>query len=845
MSEKLLAVDGNSIINRAFYGVRPLFTKDGFQTNAIYGLITIVQKYIQELNPEYVVICFDVHKQTFRHEMYSEYKAGRHETPQELINQFEPSKECMRAFGYSCVERPGFEADDLLGTYSKLANDEGIEAFVLTGDRDSLQLISDHTTVYLARNGYDDKFNRAKFNETYGIQPEQFVDVKSLMGDQSDNIPGVPGVGEKTALKFISEYGTLDNLYEAVENDESSKAFTAKTKEKLLVNKDSAYMSKTLATIICNVTEIPSLEEVKVKETDKEKLKKLFTEFQFNSFIKQYGLENVGTDEKKSSDDDFSFVSDGKTEDLKEKDYAVIVDYNGDSVYYGYKNGVIKVKGIANQKSILDSTENDFCVFDVKEHYHEMKKYGIELLSVKDDVKLMAYVCNSLTNVTTLDKLVKKEFGSEPDKFEENAKLLYEMRESFKKELEETGVYNLYKNLEFPLARVLFEMEDTGFKVDISQLDRLSESLGETQRELEERIYMQAGGEFNINSPKQLGKVLYEDLRLPQGKKNKTGYSTDAETLEELKGLNPIIEDILDYRTIAKLKATYAEGLREQADENDRIHTCFKQALTATGRLSSADPNLQNIPVKTELGREFRKCFIAKNEDYVLIDADYSQIELRVLAAISGDENMTETFIEGKDIHTRTAMNLFGVSEDNVTIETRKKAKVINFGILYGMSDYTLANDLHTSRRVAAEYIDGYLRSYPQINEYFDKTIKFAYDKKYVVTMFGRRRYIPEIASTKKNDKNFGERVAKNSPIQGTAADIMKMAMINTDKKLKEAGLDARLVLQVHDELIVESSKKDAEKAYEILKTEMENATSLNVPLTVEINTGSNWLEAH
>lgn len=840
MSKSIICVDGNSIINRAYYGIRPLSTQDGRQTNAVYGVITMLHRLVEDIQPEYMVVCFDVHAKTFRHKAYEDYKAGRHETPSELLEQFEPTKECLKALGAVCVEKPGYEADDLIGTYAKMANDNGISAYVVTGDRDSLQLISDNTTVVLATNGDNIYYNRQKFFDKYTIYPEQFVDLKALMGDPSDNIPGVAGIGEKTATKLICEFGSLDNLYDHFEESETLRD---SVKDKIRAGKESAYFSQFLSRIVCDVPDVPSLDEVKKQQINKLELKALFIDLEFTKLIRTFKLNDVS-----EGDDDSKVKISAKhagIDELTRNDYCVYIDYDKDCVYYGTDSEVLRIDDIISQKAILDNIDNNFAMWDVKDDYHESKKYGIKLLSVKDDIKLMGYVVNSLNNISSLERTAIRELGIDVNSPESIIVSMYKLRDLFNRQLKETNQYNVYRDIDFPLAHVLYEMEDTGFKVDIDKLRQLSDELGTRQRELEERIYMYAGMHFNINSPLQLGKVLFETLSLPKGKKTTRGYKTDAETLEDIRNAHPIVDDILDYRTNAKFKATYADGLLEQADENEVVHTCFKQALTATGRLSSTDPNLQNIPIKTELGRNFRACFITRDKDNVLIDADYSQIELRVLAALSNDDTMIHAFKTGADIHTSTAMKIFKVSADEVEIDMRKKAKTINFGILYGMGDYTLANDLHTSRRQAASYIDEYLKTYPNIKAYLENIVEEAKQNKFVKTYFGRRRYIPEISSNNKNEQASGARIAKNSPIQGTAADIIKIAMLNTDKKLKEEKLDAKLVLQIHDELIIECKNDCKEKVMEILKTEMENAVNMNVPFTVEINSGSNWLEVH
>ena len=832
--KKLLIVDGNSILNRAFYGIRPLKTKDGLFTNAIYGMVTILERHLQTYTPDYFAVAFDMRAKTFRHEFSEAYKANRHGMPEELAVQLEPAKDCLRAMGALVLTREGFEADDILGTMAAMAEKEDVMTYIVTGDRDSLQLITEKTNVVLATNTEPLLFDTAAFVEKYGVQPSQFVDVKALMGDSSDNIPGVPGIGEKTALKLIAEYGDLDAIYDSLEEKKLAKGVLTK----LAAGKDSAYDSRFLARIKCDVPLEITLADAAYTGHKKEELAELFQKFEFFALLKKYALA-----EEKSQDDATFRLCEGAPSWDPEKRYAVAFDFESNAAAVADGAEVYAFSDIASLASVLNGGYR-FTVYDQKSALHALEAYGATFGSCEDDIMLMAYIASVTDNDFSFEKLTQRLLAKTAGSLAERAHLTGVLREALQKELEKSAQTALYRDIEFPLCRVLYEIEKEGFTVDVEALKEFSARLGEMQSEIAERIYMLAGEEFNINSPKQLGNILFEKLGFPHAKKTKSGYSTNAEVLEKLRPYHPIIGDILDYRQYGKLKSTYADGLANAADENGKVHTSFRQALTTTGRLSSTEPNLQNIPVKTELGREFRKFFIAGGDDYVLLDADYSQIELRLLAAISGDEAMTEAFLSGYDIHAATAMKIFGVSAENVTIELRKRAKAVNFGIVYGMGEFSLAADLKISRADAKNYIDGYLGAYPKVSEYLKNVVAAAKQDGYVTTMFGRRRYIPELSSTKKMEVAFGERVAMNSPIQGTAADIIKLAMVNIDRKLKEKGYDARLILQVHDELIIESHKDCAREVRALMQSEMENAVKLSIPLTVEIAAGASWYEA-
>ena len=842
--KKLLVVDGNSILNRAFYGIRLLSNKNGLYTNAIYGMINILSRQVESLKPDYCAVAFDLKAPTFRHKLYDAYKAGRHAMPEELAVQFPYAKKCLSAMGFSVLEMAGYEADDILGTLARQAERRGYEAYVLTGDRDSLQLISDSTTVLLATNQDTVKFDRAAFFEKYGVDPEQFVDVKALMGDSSDNIPGVAGVGEKTALKLISDFGTLDNIYQNIPSDKISPSVN----KKLADSRDNAFLSRTLAQICCDVPLDADFEGLAYTGFDNDSAFALFSELEFSAFIKKFGLsENSEKSNENAEQSNASakleFVS-AKLEDLLtlSKDMPCAISLSENKIYCCNGERALAYDGGAlSAKAFLCDTERYFVCYDSKSLYHSLK--DIDFTNCSFDVMLAAYVLNAGEGSFDISRLAMSYLGQVTGEDTVWAQCIFDLYNVLKAKIQELGFEDLFYNIEMPLSTVLFEMESVGFKIDRQGLIAYGERLDGTIAELAERIYRYAGREFNINSPKQLGDILFEELKLPHGKKTKTGYSTNAEVLEKLRVYHPIIEDILDFRQVVKLKGTYVDGFVKLLTDDNKIHTTFKQTGTATGRLSSAEPNLQNIPIRTALGRDLRHYFVPKNSDYVLIDADYSQIELRLLAAISGDETMIDAFNSGVDIHTATASAVFGVSEDMVTSEMRKRAKAVNFGIVYGIGEFSLSDDLHISMKQAKEYIESYKASYPAVDAYLKDIVKEGYANGFVSTLYGRRRYIPELSGQNKMLKKFGERVAMNSPIQGTAADIIKVAMINVNHRLKEEGLEAHLILQVHDELVIEANRNCAARASEILRKEMENAISLPVPLSVELTVGETWYD--
>ena len=837
--KKILCIDGNSILNRQFYGIRFLSTRDGFPTNAVFGFVNVLLRELETLSPDYIAVAFDLKAPTFRHKMYSEYKAGRRPSPEELVKQFPVAKDICRAMGIHVLELAGYEADDILGTLAKMAEDSGdVEAYVLTGDRDSLQLISKKTKVLLATNTETVTFDEAAFLEKYGVRADQYVDVKSLMGDSSDNIPGVPGIGEKTAFKLIAEQGSLDGIYANIDN----MGLTNSVKTKLLSGKESAYTSQTLATICRDVPLGISLSDIEYKGIDRAETRSLFLKYELSGAIKRLGLDkeeaaSVSVDERA---DKFE-ARELSLSDMRGEWYALSLGTDNAYLFDGESLYSVPISGL---EPYLCHAER-IVAHDCKSIYKALEENGIHWRSCCFDTMLAAYVDDSSSGSYELDRLITSYLGEVRNENIPDAVYVGMMWQRIEEKLRESGQLSLLYDIEMPLASVLCDMETVGCRVDCEGIKKYGEELDGIASALESRIYMAAGEEFNINSPKQLGEVLFEKLMLPSGKKTKTGYSTSADVLERLRRYHPIIDDILEYRQVTKLKGTYVDGLLKTIGDDSRCRTTFKQTGTATGRLSSVNPNLQNIPIRTEAGRRFRKYFTASDTDHVLIDADYSQIELRVLAHMSGDENMTEAFVSGEDIHTATSCRIFGVSPENVTVEMRKRAKAINFGILYGMGDFSLADDLKISRARAKEYIESYLSSYQGVERYLENTIESAKKDGYTTTMFSRRRHIPELSAPNKMLRNMGERIARNSPIQGTSADIIKIAMINVDKKLRESGLGARLLLQVHDELLVESPRENAAAVLEILKSEMENAVRLNVPLKVEAEIGDSWFDCH
>ena len=839
----LLAIDGNSILNRAFYGIRLLTNRQGVYTNALFGMVNIIQKQLDALSPDFAAIAFDLHAPTFRHKMYDEYKAGRKPMPEELRMQMPLAKELARAMGLTVLELEGYEADDILGTLADMTDHaQDVQAYILTGDRDSLQLIDDHVHVLLAGNTDTVEYDARAFFEKYGVRPDQYVDVKALMGDSSDHIPGVPGIGEKTGFSLISRFETLDAVYENIESTDITKS----VRNKLINGRESAMLSRDLARICRSVPLGITLSDISYHGLNRAAARAMFTELEFSGFLKRYDLDRPEEreDDKTQSRVALEQVSVTVNQLPKRKRWAL--DLTEDAILLCDGERIYRCVDTPQELQVfLAGTQEgtDFVCYDCKVLYQHLEKQGISFRGCTFDVMLGAYAVDASSKFD-LSSLVLGFLGEVYQDDIPVVQYVWNLYDPICVKLTESDQLKILTDIEMPLAQVLADMEMIGFQIDRDGIRLYGEQLDALTAELESRIYFAAGGEFNIKSPKQLAEVLFERLGLPTSKKTKSGYSTNAEVLEKLRPHHPIIDDILEYRQVTKLKGTYVDGLLKVAGEDGRIRTEFRQTGTVTGRLSSAEPNLQNIPIRTELGRELRRFFIPKNSDYMLIDADYSQIELRLLAHISDDEAMRHAFVSGADIHTSTAATVFGVSPEQVTLEMRKRAKAINFGILYGMSDFSLAQDLGISRADAKEYIANYLHSYPNVDGYMENIVKQAREKGYVTTLFGRRRYIPELSASNKMVQAAGERIALNSPIQGTAADIIKLAMIHVYRKLEQSNLDARLILQVHDELLIEVRRDQAEEALALLREEMEHAVELTVPLDVGTAMGENWYDA-
>ena len=839
---KLLAIDGNSIINRAFYGIKLLSTKDGQYTNGIYGFINILNKLCEMEKPDGVAVAFDLKAPTFRHKQYSEYKAGRKGMPPELAEQMPVLKEWLKLAGYTCIECEGFEADDILGTLAHLSEQSGNECVISTGDRDSLQLVSDKTRVLLAatKMGHPEiiNYDKAALFLKYGLTPPEMIELKALMGDSSDNIPGVAGVGEKTATDLITRYHTIDYIYENLESLEIKDG----VRKKLEAGKASAYLSRELGTI-CKAAPInENIEDYKTKAPQKTELAALMTKLEFFKLMEKMGLEPVNAQMQIGFDMEEAKKLEVK-EALPDSITEITVYCEDENIALAWEDGICR-SDCQTLKAVIENPNIKKRVFDYKNLY----KQNNNISSISFDAMLAAYLCNPAASSYAAERLIL-EYGATPeilgeaDEFIKNACGFKIACDNLKKELETTNQLKLLEEIELPLAKVLGDMELYGFLVDKEGLEKLSDELGERISVIEKEIYSLVGYEFNLNSPKQLGVALFEKLELPAKKKTKSGYSTNAEVLEELKDRHPAVALLLEYRQLAKLKSTYADGLQSCIAEDGRIHTTFNQTEARTGRISSLEPNLQNIPVRTNEGKRLREYFIAP-ENRVLCDADYSQIELRVLAHIANDQNMINAFLSGADIHTATAAQVFNMPEDMVTPIMRSRAKAVNFGIVYGIGAFSLSKDIGVTRAEADSYIKNYLASYSGVADYMENTIKQAKLDGFVTTLFGRRRYLPELNNSNGMLRAFGERVARNAPIQGTAADIIKLAMINVFSRLEKEIPTAKLILQVHDELIVECDKNDAERVCSLLAEEMEKSASLAVRLTADAAYGKNWLEA-
>ncbi len=836
---KLLAIDGNSIINRAFYGIKLLSTKDGTYTNAVYGFINILNKLLESEKPDGVAVAFDLKAPTFRHKMFDAYKAGRHATPNELLSQFPILKEWLKTAGYTCIECEGFEADDILGTLACASEDSGNTCVIATGDRDSLQLVSDTTRVLLAttRMGQTQiiDYTPSALFEKYGLTPQEMIELKALMGDSSDNIPGVAGVGEKTATDLISRYHSIDYIYENLDSLEIKDGVRAK----LATGKDSAFLSRALGTICRTAPIDTNIESYQIKPADATALASLMTRLEFFKLMEKMGLSPVSAAQSQASDQKRVFKL-GAIGDIRD---------NAD-IYIG-EDGIAAVSGdnifILNENELKAILQNEQIKKRVHDYKSLCKKYP-EIKSVCFDAMLAGYLCNPAASDYSVSRLTS-EYGSSyeiadcSDTAALSAAGFSVCCDGLTKALEESGQLKLLYDIELPLARVLAEMETVGFLVDSEELKAEGVSLESRTAELAKEIYAAAGTEFNINSPKQLGEILFVKLGLPAKKKTKSGFSTSADVLESLRYDYPIVDMILKYRQLAKLKSTYCDGLLSSIADDGRIHSTFNQTEARTGRISSLEPNLQNIPVRTEEGRIFRKFFKAR-EGYVLCDADYSQIELRVLASIANDATMIDAFKSGTDIHTVTASQVFDIPVEMVLPIMRSRAKAVNFGIVYGIGAFSLAKDIGVSRAEADRYIKNYLDTYKGIAAYMERVIAAAKADGYVSTLFGRRRYLPELSSSNGMLRAFGERVARNAPIQGTAADIIKIAMVKVSEKLKLEVPNAWLILQVHDELIVECPEADAQRVCRILEEQMGAAADMAVELLVEAHSGKTWLEA-
>ena len=843
---KLLILDGNSVINRAFFGVRPLTTRDGLYTNAIYGFLNILEKVDKEEQPEAICVAFDLHGPTFRHLKYDGYKATRHGMPEELAMQMPVMKDVLRAMNIPIYECQGWEADDIIGTVGRICSNNDWECVVVTGDRDSLQLIDEnvHIKLVISKPGQTTAtlYDKARFEEEYGFEPKKLIDLKALMGDSSDNIPGVKGIGEKTALNLLHKFGSLDAVYENLEDP----IIKPKQRENLITYKENAYLSYDLATIRPEAPIDFEPMDAVVQPPNRLELYKLFTRLEFVRLIDRYGLRGAELEEIKDNAPASKCESLPRVEEMPADVKTCAVYLAGDgSLGLAWDCGVCALTPMEVQMVGLDLSGKDLILHDSKSTMHRLDGMGVAFGKCIFDTALAAYDLNPSQSDYPVSKLATNFLGVsvEDEDAAGCAEAVWNLRQPLQKELKDNGMEKLYADMELPLCNTLYRMEREGIAIDRNQLQQFGEMLTQRIADCEDLIFSYSGGDFNINSTKQLGELLFEKLGLPPVKKTKTGYSTNAEVLEKLKSKHPIIPAIMDYRMLTKLKSTYADGLMKVIDEDGRIRTTFQNLVTATGRLSSTEPNLQNIPVRTDLGAEIRKMFIPK-PGCVLVDADYSQIELRVLAHIAGDEAMQAAFNGGLDIHTATAAQVFGVAPENVTPLQRRNAKAVNFGIVYGISEFSLAEDIGVSRYEAKDYIDSYLANYRGVRDYMKQVVVDAREIGYTKTMYGRRRYIPELKASNFNVRSGAERIALNTPIQGTAADLIKLAMIRVDRALEENYPQAKLILQVHDELIVECPEEMAPQVAELVSREMEQVATLAVPLMAEAKWGKSWFDA-
>ncbi len=841
---KILAIDGNSIINRAFYGIKLLTTKTGLYTNGVYGFMNILNRLLESENPDGVVVAFDLHAPTFRHKEYPEYKAGRKSMPDELRQQMPVLKKLLPLFGYTCLETEGFEADDILGTIARICEETNNTCVIATGDRDSFQLVSDSTKVILSatKTGRPEitTYTPEAIFEKYGVKPIQMIEIKALQGDASDNIPGVPGVGEKTADELIRKFGSVDYIYENLDSLDIRDSLRIK----LANGKESAYLSRFLGTINRQAPIDPEVEHYKIKERNDSELAIMLSELEFFSMLDKLGLSAVQSVKAEAKSEKYS-IADITDVLSAAKDSSFCDILLKDELLYISADRKVARCELDTAKPLLENKAIQKRIYDSKPLHKLCITAGVSINNITFDTALAGYLINPSSSEYSLSRLSEEHLIPTPQVEEEYSEiaLLSEVNRCLQNKLSETKQDKLLHDIEIPLAEVLASIESLGFLVDIDGIVNYGNSLAKRIIELQTAIFDEVGYEFNLNSPKQLGVALFEKLGLPCKKKTARGYSTSAEVLEDLRPLHPAVDHLLEYRTLTKLKTTYCDGLAAAKAADGRIHSSLNQTETRTGRISSSEPNLQNIPVRRPEGRELRRFFKAK-DGFTLIDADYSQIELRVLAHIANDSNMINAFLSGTDIHTLTASQVFNMPVSMVTPQMRSSAKAVNFGIVYGIGAYSLAKDIGVSNKEAAAYIKGYLATYPQVDSYMHRVVETAKEQGYAETVFGRRRLLPELKSTNGMLKAFGERVARNMPIQGTAADIIKIAMIRVFERLKAELPEAKLIMQVHDELIVEAPEESSEKAAAILKEEMENAAELKVPMTVDANIGKTWYDA-
>lgn len=857
--KKVILVDGNNLLFRSYfataYSGNMMKNSKGFPTNGLYGLVNMLNKIIREEKPEYMLVAFDKGK-TFRHEKYLDYKGGRNETPDDLKKQFSVAKKLVPLMGIKCFEIDNYEADDIIGTYSKMALiDPEFETTIVSSDKDLLQLINEETEVKLLKQKDYIRMNEETFMDTYGIKPIRMIDLKGLMGDASDNIPGVKGIGEKTALKLLQEYDSLENVYDNIDNIKGA------TKQKLIDGKESAFMSKDIATIYNEVPVTYSLEELKYDGPDVNGLREMYSDLEFYSFLKDF--KETGKKEEKLEYKIIENVNDLK---LKEKVSAYLeisetnyhnADIYGMSLYDGENAYYVSFEVLKENKNILDGKE--IYTYDLKKMIVSLNKYDIDIknctfdamiagyilnYNVKDDISYLANTFNY--DITLFDNFKKeKNMSNEAlaDLTVKKAKFIYDIKDEFTNKMKEEEQLELFTNIEMKLSSVLASMEIEGVRVDTKVLDEMGDNINKKLDELTSEIYNYAGEEFNVQSPKQLGEILFEKLEIPYPKKKKTSYSTAREILDKIVDYHPIVEKIIEHRTLNKIYTTYIVGIKNCVKEDGKLHTIYTQTLTRTGRLSSIEPNLQNIPIRYKEGKEIRKAFIPE-EDSVFLSSDYSQIELRMFAHMSGEQNLIDAFKHHLDIHTKTAMDIYHVSKDEVTKNMRRDAKAVNFGIIYGISSFGLAEDLGVDIKTAKKFLDNYLETFPGIKNYMDKVIKDAYEKGYVKTIMNRKRKIDELYNTNHMIKVQGERMALNTPVQGSSADILKKAMIDIYNELNRLNLKSKMILQVHDELIFNVKNDELEKVKEIVINFMENAYKLNVPLEVDVEIGKNWYDA-